>query len=420
MGPERKDRALVNLGLYRRMRKTAWQRLTRLPLLIAVSLASIQILNAQSFIDSTTFKFGGYIKADFISSWYQNGDVSSDAALRDFHLPGQIPVGLSDQNYNLDFHVKESRFNFDVGTQIMGQTIHGFLEMDFLLSSQGNEKVSNSFAPRLRHFYFEWKRMLIGQTWSTFMVVVLPDDLDLPGAMDGIVFIRQPQFRYKAGNWWFAVENPETTVVLYQDNQILVTEKEVFPDLVARRNFSGDWGNWAVAGMFRLLSGKDSLDAVTREPGFGLTTGGKLLVGNRGNDFRIQATYGQGLGRYLAAGFISGGVTDTDIDINSIESISGFIAFNHFWIEEKLSSSFNVSGMQAFNDTALVGPGVNKTAYSVSGNLKYTPVKQLMLGAELMSGYRELEDGTEGRFNRFQFSAKYSFGYTDSVLNEKK
>jgi hypothetical protein len=43
-----------------------------------------------------------------------------------------------------------------------------------------------------------------------------------------------------------------------------------------------------------------------------------------------------------------------------------------------------------------------------------------MLGVEFMTAYRELEDGTNGRFNRLQFSAKYSFGYTDSVLNEKK
>jgi hypothetical protein len=122
------------------------------------------MVNGQAFIDSTTFKFGGYIKTDFISTWYQNGDVDGGSSLRDFHFPGLIPVGPADQNYNMDFHVKESRFNFDVSTQIKGQKIHGFLEMDFLLSSQGNEKVSNSFAPRLRHFYFEWKRMLIGQT----------------------------------------------------------------------------------------------------------------------------------------------------------------------------------------------------------------------------------------------------------------
>jgi len=46
-------------------------------------------------------------------------------------------VIVSAQSFNLDFHVKESRFNFDVQTQIKGQTIHGFLELDFLFSGQG-------------------------------------------------------------------------------------------------------------------------------------------------------------------------------------------------------------------------------------------------------------------------------------------
>ena len=106
---------------------------------------------AQDEGTETTFNFGGYIKADFINSWYQNGDVGETSPLRDFHLPGQIPVGEIDRNFDLDYHVKESRFNFDVKTQIAGREIHGFIEMDFLMSKSGDEKISNSFNPRLRH-----------------------------------------------------------------------------------------------------------------------------------------------------------------------------------------------------------------------------------------------------------------------------
>jgi hypothetical protein len=389
-------------------------------ILPALIFASVTMAYGQALIDSTTFKFGGYIKTDIINTWYQNGDVGSNSPLRDIHIPGQIPIGVADPNYNLDFHVKESRFNFDVETQIKGQTIHGFLELDFLFSNQGDEKVSNSFSPRLRHFYFEWKRMLIGQTWSTFMMVVIPDDLDLAGAMDGIVLNRQPQVRYKAGNWWFSVENPETTVIPYQSAGVIVTEKEVFPDIVIRRSFPVKWGNWSAAAMYRTLSGKDSTDAVTRQMGFGVTTGGKILVGKNGGDLRIVASYGQGLGRYLSAGFISDGVLDPNIDINAIESFNGYVAYKHFWIEEKLASTFNISGFKAFNDATLVGPDANTVAYSLSANLKYTPVKQLMLGVELMNAYREVENGKNGSFNRLQFSARYSFGYTNVAANEKK
>ena len=168
-------------------------------------------------IDSTEFAFGGYVKTDFINTWYRNGEPGSESPLRDFHLPSQIPIGPRDENFGLDFHVKESRFNFDVTTRILGQQIHGFLELDFLLSGQGDEKVSNSFNPRLRHFYFEWDHLLIGQTWSTFMIVVVPDDLDFFGATEGIVASRQPMIRYKHKNWMFALENPETTLTPCHD-----------------------------------------------------------------------------------------------------------------------------------------------------------------------------------------------------------
>ncbi len=202
----------------------------------------------------TTFNYGGYIKLDVINTWYNNGEVGASAPIRDFILPGQIPVGAERINQTLDFHVKESRFNFDVTTEINNQKIHGFLELDFLLSSAGDEKVSNSFNPRLRHFYFEWKRLLIGQTWSTFMVVIVPDDLDFAGALEGLVFVRQPQIRYKAGSWMFALENPESLIYSKMGTTQIVSDKEFLPDVVVRKNFGGDWGTWAIAGMYRTLS----------------------------------------------------------------------------------------------------------------------------------------------------------------------
>ncbi|UCE69559.1 MAG: hypothetical protein JSW57_01205, partial [Flavobacteriaceae bacterium] len=171
--------------------------------------------------------------------------------------------------------------------------------------------------------------------------------------------------------------------------------------------------------IYRTLSGVDTLDNKKRTPAFGLTAGGKLKVGQRGDDFRFMVTGGTGLGRYLAANFVAGGVLDENIDINAIPSINGYVAWNHYWMEEKLSSSFNVSGFKAFHDSDLIGGGANAAAFSISGNLKYNPVKQMMLGMELMTGYREVENGINGRFYRLQFSARYSFGYKNRAVYEK-
>lgn len=371
---------------------------------------------AQDEPGKTTFKFGGYIKADFLNTWYQNGDVGQTSPLRDFHLPSQIPVGDMARNFDLDYHVKESRFNFDVKTRILGKDIHGFIEMDFLMSKAGDEKVSNSFNPRLRHAYFEWDRMLVGQTWSTFMVVVVPDEIDFAGAMDGLVFIRQPQIRYKAGGWWFAVENPETTITEYLGSSPMVTDSEILPDIIVRRNFAGKWGNWSVAAMGRTLHKRDSVRNAAF--GFGITTGGKIWVGQR-DDIRIVTTFGKGLGRYISAGFVSGAVRNEDLSLNPTNTLNGYVAFNHFW-QEKLSSSFSLAAFHAFHDESIAAQEINQSSYSISGNLKWDPVPKLRLGLEYMYGYRELLGGTNGAFHRMQFAFKYTFGYHNSVADEKK
>ena len=372
-------------------------------------------------LPSTTFKFGGYVKVDFLNTWYNNGDVGDTSPLKDIHFPAQIPVGDSDENFNLDYHVKESRFNFDVKTKLFGEEIHGFVEVDFLLSAQGNERVSNSFAPRLRHFYFEWGNLLIGQTWSTFMIVVVPDDLDFAGAAEGLVFNRQPQIRYTHNNWQFSIENPETTVMDFQDAAIVETEKEIFPDIVVRRNFKLKRGFIGLSFLNRVLSGKtDEGNEVKKEYAFGLSGGGKIMVGDKGSDIRFMATYGSGLGRYTGLGFTAGGVLDEDQNINGISSLNGYVAYNHYWKPEKWSSSFNISAFQAYNDMDLVSAQANEQAYSVSANLKFSPAKVLLFGVEFMHGYRALANNIDGSFNRIQFSAKYSFGYNNTVTNEKR
>ncbi len=364
------------------------------------------------------YNFGGYIKTDFILTLYNNGIVGVNNVLRDIHLPGAIPVGTRDQNSTLDFHVKESRFNFDVKTTFLGKEIHGFLELDFLFSAQGDPRVSSSFSPRLRHFYLEWNNLLIGQTWSTFMIVTLPDEIDFTGAMEGIVLVRQAQVRYTLKNWLFAVENPQTTLYANGEPSLITASNDIFPDLVVRRNFSGPKFDWGIAVVGRALHIRDSVRQTS--PGFGLTTGGKVLVGQRGDDLRLVLTYGYGMGRYLAANFIPSSTLDANVMLNPIQSLNGYIAYNRMWTKNyKLSSSFSVSGFQAFYPEETI-EGASETAFSISGNLKYEPFKQLLFGLEYMYAYRGVIGGASGALHRIQFAAKYTFGYHNSSVDEKK
>ena len=368
-----------------------------------------------SKVVTTSFNFGGYVKADYLFSQYNNGEVGSTSPLRDIHLPSQIPVGPKEENLDGDFHVKESRFNFEVITDKFGHPIHGFLELDFLLSGQGDEKVSNSYSPRIRHFYFDYEKMLFGQTWSNFMIVVVPEDLDFVAAAEGIVFIRQPQFRFKKGTFSFSLENPETTLNHDGGSATFITETGFVPDLTMKKQFNLKNGVWYLTGIGRQLHNKDSLGTSTNW-GLGLSTGGKINVGAKGDDIRMVYTVGTGLGRYLGLGFVSSGVLTAD-RIERINNYNGYVAYNHYW-SQVWCSSLNASGYYVENPNS-GGGGLNKIAYSLSLNLKFKPAKELMLGAEYMRGYRELVDGTNGSFDRIQISAKYLFGYNNSEVYEK-
>ncbi len=61
-----------------------------------------------------------------------------------------------------------------------------------MLSGQGDERVSNSYAPRVRHAFFTYNNWLFGQTWMTFFNVgALPENLDFVGPAESTVFGRQ-------------------------------------------------------------------------------------------------------------------------------------------------------------------------------------------------------------------------------------
>lgn len=354
------------------------------------------------------FKFGGYAKADFLFSQYNNGSVAVGSPLQDIHLPSAIPIGNGIQTYDTYFHVKESRFNFDVGSTIKNKPIRVFMELDFLLSKAGDEKISNSYNPRLREFYIEFDKIIIGQTWSNFMILIIPEDLDFAGAAEGIVFNRQPQVRITFGTWQFSLENPESFLTPYQGGTPMVSSGG-FPDITARKNFKGDWGTVSIAGIGRGVRIYDAQGDRHLSTAYGITVGGKIKIGKR-DDLRLMYTAGYGLGRYIAIGFIPAGTLDATNKIDLVSSMNYYVSYLHHWGDHWMSS-VNISVLESDRDTALSGIDVNKSAWSASGNLIYNVTPELYFGGEVMYGYRDQESGVNGSFTRVQLSAKYKFNF---------
>ncbi len=388
--------------------ETLDQRIEKLESLVKELKETKKETKKGSSKEKHTYKFGGFIKATASYSDYSDGDLGANSGLRDFYIPGTIPVGGTSESQDFDFGAKESRIGFKSSHVLAsGDKLTTNIEMDFLLPTGGNERVSNSYNPRLRHAYLTYNNWLFGQTWSTFQDVgALPEAVDFLGAPDGIIFERQAMIRYTSGAWQFAIENPETTVTPFGGGGRIVTDDNSLPDFVARYNHKAKWGHVTVSGLFRQLAyNNGSDDESTTSTGLSVT--GKFKVGAK-DDIRFNFATGSGMGRYAGLNTANGAVLDANGSLNSIDSTLGAVAYRHVW-NSTWRSSFIFSGMQVDNDVALTGTGVTESVNSFQMNLLNSPVPKLTLGVGILSASRELESGADGDMFRTIFTAKYAF-----------
>ncbi len=345
-------------------------------------------------------KIGGYIKADMTWTKASDGDPNNIG----FYYPSQIPSGGVGESNDLDMSVAESRINFSATRDLDGHTVTFFTEMDFY-GGGGNEAVTNSIHPRLRHAFLKYDNWLVGQTWSTFQdVSALAENLDFIGPAEGTTFVRQTQVRYTNGGLQLAVENPNTRV----EAGTSFSDDGAIPDIVAKYTFKGDYGHVAVAGMYRDLTWNDGDDEYS-DTGIGVSVSGKLKVGGSGDDLRFMLTSGSGVGRYIGISMAKGAVFNPDSnDIEAIDSTGGFVSYRHLW-NDKWRSNLTYSVLNVDNDVALTGTGVAKEANSIHANLLYSPTAKVTFGAEYMTAERESEAGVKVDLDRLQLSAKYAF-----------
>ena len=362
---------------------------------------------AQDDGPTTTYKFGGYAKFDAMFTDYSSGNTpDGNSLMRQFYYAPQIPLddGSSADDITADFQARETRINFRADTKTKGgDSITAFIEMDFFVTSNGNEVVSNSYAPRLRHAFIKYNKWTFGQTWSTFQDVgALPEALDFVGPAESTTFIRQAMVRYTSGNLELAVENPETFVS--GGTRGLST----IPDLIGRYTFKMGDGYVKVAGLYRSIKIQDTgSGSQADEAGYGVSASAKLPFGN-GADLRAMVTYGDGVGRYVGLGFVPDGYIDVNGEIATAEALAYFVSlrlpFGNGWRTNIMYGNTSID-----YDNDLAAAGLNDTGSSFHVNLIKNILPKLDVGAELIYGERELVNGTDGDFTRVQFSAKYAF-----------
>lgn len=367
-------------------------------------------------VGNTDVNIGGFVKLDMNFSEYSDGAAALAGIGEDFLVPSVIPVGGESGDVKFHAHAKTSRFNITTKTKTDTGHIKTFFEFDAIASGQGDERISNSSAERLRHAFVDWNidgknSVLAGQTWSTFFNVgTLPESLDFVGPV-GTIFERQPQLRYTrkldGGSFMLAAENPATTLYgasenPYDDNSI--------PDLIARYNGKSGNFSYSLAAMTRELK-YDTGAASADDQGYALSLAGKYAMTS--DEIRVMVNYGDALGRYMALNGFRSGAIRGDGNIELIDAWGGFINWKHHW-NGKWRSNLTLSAASADNPDYLAATTASDYT-SIHANLLYTPVKRLTLGGEYIYATKELENTAnvladdKGSLKRLLLSVKYAF-----------
>lgn len=369
-------------------------------------------------VGGTTFKMGGFVKVVGSATHYGDGDVAVGALGREFYLPQQIPVGGKGST-DVIGHARQTRISFSTATPIAGKEVKSVIEFDFALAAApvGAQRSTNPYTPTFRRGFISYGRWLIGQEWTTFQNPAhLPESTDFVGPMDGSLFVRQMMIQYKqplgAGlDLYLAAENPQTETITRTSAALADNDQDRMPDLVAKLAYKGKFGDIHIAGLVRDLSVHANGSGDTAV-GWGITTGGKLLFGPSGqHDIRFLATYGHGMGRYLAVGFAPDAIYDAGIDnrLHVIDNFAGFASVKLGWTPT-VRSTLMLGYQHADYPDGIPTPGLaNRQAWSVAGNLFWSPVKNLDLGIEYRHAEREVVNNLVGTMDRFEVAAKYTF-----------
>ncbi|MFV1467978.1 DcaP family trimeric outer membrane transporter [Idiomarina sp. HB] len=379
-----------------------------------VSAASAAVLGVMSLgaqANETDIDFGGFVKLDMIVSDYTDGQAPSSGSIaRQQYIPSLTPVGGEGDDMVTDFHARQSRFFLTTDTELdNGETLTGHIEMDFMLTPDGDQRISNSYNPRLRHAFLKYGKWTFGQTWSNFQDLnILAESVDFIGITDGIIFNRQAQIRYTSGGFSASIENPETTVTPVGGGRIISSDG-FSPDVTFKYTGKTDNLTWQASALLRQLTydvSQTGDDETTF--GYGVSFGAKYTFGM--DDIRASVTTGSGLGRYLGLNTWNGAYIDSNGELEAIDSTGVSFAYRHFW-SEKLRSNVVYSRGWADNDGEVLALAGDMTEYTqrLAFNLMYSPASNLTFGAEISKANRETEASVDGDLNRLQLMAMYKF-----------
>jgi hypothetical protein len=353
----------------------------------------------------TILKIGGYFKTDFMEDLKPAGN-------NDAFVPSSFPVPQISGVYNANVSIRPTRLSLDfrIPTTQIGE-VRFYVEGDLF--------GTNATTPRLRHAYAQARNVLIGQTFSNFMDPDgFPDTLDFQGP-NGMVNIRNPQFRYgillhPGTTLYVSIEKPSSDVT-FATPQFSAQPNAPSPDGVIRIRQEFERGHIQGSFIFRDIAAF----LPNGETGSVFGWGGNVSFGAKtfGRDnIILAAAAGHGISRYIqdtsGLGIDAEPASGANPHLEATPAVGVEVAYQHYWFKSLRSSA--VYSYAAVNDTVLAASTTYNHANYTSGNLIWNPYGSLNVGAEFLYGWKVLQNGQKANVPRIQFSAKYSFVKIDA------
>lgn len=369
-------------------------------------------------------RIGGRVRMTSINSF---DPIGTD----DRFVTSSIPVEGSDAARKGDrttYTAAPSRYNFDLRTPTGVGAMRAFIEGDFAGSGSGN-------LFRLRHAYGQWRKLTIGQTWSTFSdPEAEPDGIDREG-LNAISLFRQTQFRWTTPlgerlALALAAENPAPDISAADGTPVQGVNQ--VPDLVARLRWTpgektvvhGGLGHWRrdrlsggghvqLAFVLRQIRGEFDPNATLSTLGGGVHYSGRITSPLQKDRDRIlfALSGGWGIGRYITdLGAVGGQDAVYDPATNTLRALpilSGYVGYEH-WRIPTLRSTATWGTVYVDNLDFQAGDALHRTDRSTL-NLSWSPIPRIDIVSELLWGRRFNKDGQRGKATQLQLGTTFRF-----------
>jgi DcaP outer membrane protein len=346
-------------------------------------------------------KIGGLVRVNWVSTY--------DALLvEDRFATSAIPIaGSADaaRGGRVGVIASPSRFNFDLRTPTGVGYMRAFIEGDF---------AGDNNTLRLRHAYGQWRRLIFGQTWSTFSdPEAEPDGIDFEG-LNAIVLFRQPQIRWSVP----LSERLRLALALEDPNPDLTDATGVnqVPDFIARVRWEPRLGGHVqLSGILRQLRGEptDQANEITAAGGYGVNVSGRLPFPfwHKRDHLLFQHNSGRGIGRYISdlrtLGGQDGVFDPVARELRALDAFSGYVGYEHWW-SERLRSSISFGIVTVANLDIQPGDALHLTRRSTI-NFMWSPIPRLDLVTEFLWGRRVNKDRQDGFAAQTQIGSTFRF-----------